>query len=109
MTNGTNKRYIKWVGLGFLYVWLCAFVAWMSLWNSGNTLAQVIAFVGISLVTVSCIALAFYMSALEEKVKTLSSSLAVAKQDAAHWESQAKLAFDRIESLNKELPPRAEK
>jgi len=75
MTNGTNKRYIKWVGLGFLYVWLCAFVAWMSLWNSGNTLAQVIAFVGISLVTVSCIALAFYMSALEEKVKPSAAVL----------------------------------
>jgi hypothetical protein len=99
MSNPHNKRYVKWIGLGFLYIWMCAFVAWVDLWNSGNTLAEVIAFAGISLVTVSCISLAFYTTSLEEKVKALGTRLDVAKQNAAYWESQANLAFDKIESL----------
>ena len=67
-----SKNYLGWIGLGLLYMWGCAIVAWMDYWNSYETWIKVLAFLGGALVSISGTAIAVYTSKLEEKIRQLN-------------------------------------
>lgn len=97
-----RKRYAGIIGIGFLYIWACAALIWVDLWNSGKTFGEIAGFFGIALVCLSGIAIVFYTSALEQESKDLSKRLEIYEASASYWESQANKAFDEIESYTRE-------
>jgi len=77
-------------------------LVWMDFWNSGKTFGEVVGLLGIILVTISGIAMSFYVSSLEQDFKELSKSLEIYKESSSYWESQANKAFDNIESYGEQ-------
>lgn len=65
------KQYGSWVGVGLLFMWGSALIAWVDLWNSANLGAKALGFIGGCLVSASGIAIAIYTSALEQKLNSL--------------------------------------
>lgn len=93
MNVSSRKRYGGIIGIGLLYMWACALLVWADMWTS------VFGFLGMILVNIAGIAIAFYTTSLEQDVKDLSKRLEICETGASYWESQANLAFDKIESL----------
>ncbi len=66
------KRYAGLIGLGVLFMWASAIVAWSGLWMSDDTIAKLLGFLGSCLVSASGIAVFLYTSSLEERVNNLT-------------------------------------
>lgn len=93
MNSIIPKRYIWLVGLGLMYMWGTALVAWLDLWQSSQIGLRIIAFLGAALVSLSGIAISFYTNDLELKVKRLNERNERNKAEAAEWKKQAQLAI----------------
>ena len=85
------------VGLGLGYMEGCAIVARRDLWNSSNSLTSFLAFIGGGIVSISGLAIVFYTSSLEEKVRELEKRFETAESEAARWKHQAEKALEQLE------------
>ena len=65
--------------------------------NSHVTFAKAVAFAALSLVSISGIAIAFYTSSLEKKLKYLEKRLDLEEYEAARWKRQAEKALEQLE------------
>lgn len=81
MSKAKNNNYTGLIGLGLLYMWGCAIITWMDLWNSTNTFSNVLAFFGVAAVSISGIAVGFYTSALEKEIKELKEKISLNSED----------------------------
>jgi hypothetical protein len=100
MAEHRNKSRAGLIGLGLLYMWVCAAIAWIDLWNSSNPFANGFAFIGMAMVSVSGLAIVFYTSSLDEKVKKLEDRLDATEYEASRWKSQAENALEMLEERN---------
>jgi hypothetical protein len=75
MENGEiiPKRYASLIGLGVMFMWASAIVAWSGLWTSDNLIAKTLGLLGACLVSVSGIAIFLYTSSLEERLNKQNS------------------------------------
>jgi len=91
MASKRPKIYASLVGLGFMYVWVCAMVVWIELTkNSTSYLVDTFGFLGGALVSLSCLAVVFYINHVEERLRSSEERVEFYKREAAIWESQAR-------------------
>jgi hypothetical protein len=65
------ERYAGLVGLGLMYLWMCALFFWLDLAESVDIFKKVIGYGGMALTSVCGIAAFFYTSDLESELKNL--------------------------------------
>ena len=75
-------------------------MAWVDLSTSSNTVMKILGFLGASLVSISGLAIAFYTSSLEEKVRDLKKQSDANEAEMLFWKSQADTAIGMIENIN---------
>ena len=98
MTNTiTSKQYAGLVGLGLLYIWGAAIMAWLDLWQSQHAGMRVGAFLGMGLTSASGIAIAFYTSGLEIKLEQLAEKNQISQSEAEYWKDQAQVSLACLE------------
>lgn len=81
MSKAKNNNYAGLIGLGLLYMWGCALITWMDLWNSTNTFSNILSFFGMAAVSISGLAVVFYTSALEKEIKELKEKTSLDSGD----------------------------
>ncbi|OGT02137.1 MAG: hypothetical protein A2143_00635 [Gallionellales bacterium RBG_16_57_15] len=89
MNSKTRKSYAGLIGLGFMYMWCCAALYWV---GSG------VWFIGAGLVSVSGIAVFFYVNSLEKELNSITQRNEQSSTEAMHWKSQAQIAIAKLES-----------
>jgi hypothetical protein len=107
MSDSSGKP--KWVwslGLGHLYVWGAAFVAWMPWWQSQSLVQNVLAFLGMALVSVVCTSLLIYCNTLEQRVEALESRQSELGELVSHYRGQSECAIQLLQARS--TPPHAE-
>lgn len=98
-----TPRWVSLLGLGQMYVWGAAFLAWMPWWQSHSVGQNVVAFLGMALVSLVCTSVFIYCNSLEQKVKALESRQSELSELVSHYRGQSELA---IRSLQNSGPPR---
>jgi len=63
------SKYSSYIGLGMLYVWLCAILYWNNFDN------KLIAFIGAALISIFQVATFLYANSLETEIKKLKAML----------------------------------
>lgn len=84
-----KDRKIGLIGLGVMFMWCCALLPWIDLWNSSATLKQALGFFGAALVSLSGLAVLLYASHLEKRVGVLEGRLHAEKESAAFARQKA--------------------
>jgi hypothetical protein len=88
-----RSKWVSLLGLGHMYVWGAAFVAWVPWWQSPSLGQNVLAFLGMALVSLVCTSLLIYCNTLEQKVKALESRQDELNGLVSHYRSQSEFAI----------------
>jgi len=91
MNSKTRKSYAGLIGLGFMYMWCCAVLYWVG---------SAVWFIGAGLVSVSGIAVFFYVNSLEEELKNIEQRNDKNSGESLRWKSQAQAALIMLEKNN---------
>lgn len=93
-----RPKWVSLLGLGHMYVWGAAFVAWMPWWQSPSLGQNAIAFLGMALVSLVCTSLFIYCNTLEQRVKSLESRQGELNELVVHYRGQSELAIRSLQT-----------